>query len=225
MAFYDAKDTQYYRNVRTDLITALGNKQYNNVLELGAGGCDTLAYMKNFGLAKHVTALELFSIPGSNQENPIIDKLIIADLSAIPTLGLTESSFDLIICGDVLEHIFDPWAVVLYIKKLLTHGGLLICSIPNIRFYKAMFSIFFQGDFNYTKDGILDRTHIRFFCKKNIIDMFKQNDFAITRIQPSFQVNKNEGKRRLLNNLSLGLFQNFLTFQYIIQVSKNDNTD
>ncbi len=224
MALYDAKDFQYYRNVRTDIITALGNETFNNVLELGAGGCDTMAYMKKFGLAQHVTALELFKIPGSNQESPLIDKLLIADLSDIHTLELPENHFDLIICGDVLEHIFNPWEIVLYIKRLLRPRGKIICSLPNIRFYRALINIFLKGDFKYSKDGILDMTHIRFFCKKNMVMLFRQNGYKINSILPGFKLNKNEGKSKVLNMLTFGIFQDFLAFQYILQASI-DNID
>jgi len=221
MAHYDKKDIEYYRHVRADIITALNNKTFKTVLELGAGGCDTLAYMKQSGIAREVTALELFEIPNSNQNNPLIDRLILADLSDIHKLGLREAYFDLIICGDILEHIYNPWEVVAYIKQLLAPDGLLICSIPNIRFYQAMLNIFFQGDFKYGKEGILDMTHIRFFCRKNVIDLFEKNGYLVNVIKPSFIYNKIEIKRKILNMITLGIFRDFLTFQYIIQLRKD----
>lgn len=217
---YNYKDEEYFRHVRVGIITALNNKKFNKVLELGAGGCDTIAYMKAHELAKEVTGLELFKIEGSNQTNPLVDKFIQADVANLEQLNLPQNYYDLIICGDILEHVFDPWSVAAAARKLLTDDGILICSIPNIRFFKTMKKIFLDGDFKYEKEGILDLTHIRFFAKKNILELFNRAGYKLVSIEPSYQHTATEKKRKVINAFTLGLFKDVLAFQYFIVVKK-----
>ena len=218
---YNYKDEEYFRHVRLDILTALDNKKFTKVLELGAGGCDTLAYMKAHEQAKEVTGLELFKIEGSNQTNPLVDKFIQADVADIETVGLPENYYDLIICGDIFEHVFDPWKVASVARQLLTNDGILICSIPNIRFFKTMKKIFLDGDFKYEKEGILDLTHIRFFTRKNVLELFNRAGYKLISIQPGYKYNVKEKKRKVINAVTLGLFRDFLAFQYFIIVKKN----
>ena len=220
MTLYEDKPFEYYRSVRIDILGALQNAPFKKVLELGAGGCNTLAYMKEKKLAEEVTAVELFDLPGSNQQNPVIDKLIIGDVGLLDTFDVKQNYYDLIICGDVLEHTYSPWEIVEKARKLLTSDGILICSLPNFRFFRNMQKIFFKGDFSYTTEGTLDKTHIRFFCKRNLVQLFEGTGYKVKKIEPGFYFNQIERKRKTINKLTFGLFEEFLAFQYIIQVTK-----
>ena len=74
-----------------------------------------------------------------------------------------------------------------------------------------MLKIFFKGDFLYENEGILDKTHLRFFCKKNIIDLFKKNGYTIEKITYNLAP-----KRNILNKMFLGFLEEFLVAQYIV---------
>ena len=181
---YDQKSTSYFTHTRIDIIRSLEGKVFTNVLELGAGGCDTLLYMKQQGLAKSITGVELFDIPNSNQQHSEVNHIYIASIEKLTELPLQNKGYDLVICGDVLEHVFDPWQVLKNVRELLKRDGMIICSIPNFREFQTMRKIFFGGDFAYNPEGgILDRTHVRFFCKKKqqhtegyLIDKRKSNN-------------------------------------------------
>jgi len=81
-----------------------------------------------------------------------------------------------------------------------------------------MITIFLKGDFRYEKEGILDKTHLRFFCKKNMIELFQNAGFIIEKI--TYKLSK---KRNLLHKLSFGLFEEFLVVQYLILARKSSN--
>jgi 2-polyprenyl-3-methyl-5-hydroxy-6-metoxy-1,4-benzoquinol methylase len=137
-------------------------------------------------------------------------------------LPFENSQFDVIICGDVLEHLVNPYKTLKLLKTYLKPNGVIIASIPNIREFKTMKKIFFQGDFRYEDSGILDRTHLRFFCKKNIIELFEEQDFNIVDIVSS---NKGLAKRYLkrLRIFKLFLqifFEEFVTVRYYVVASK-----
>lgn len=216
---YDIKSNDYFTHVRTDIIGALRGNKFDKVLELGAGGCDTLLYLKQQGIAGEVTGVELFDIPDSNQKHPAIDQLHISGIENIPILPLKQNYYDLVICGDVLEHVFDPWQVLLNVKALMKDDAILVCSIPNFRDFQTMKKIFLQGDFEYNPEGgILDKTHMRFFCKKNIINLFNKSGYKIEKIEPSFKYAPSQKTRKWISQLSLGLLEEFMTFQYLVTV-------
>jgi hypothetical protein len=110
-----------------------------------------------------------------------------------------------------LEHLIDPWDTLEKTTSFLRKEGLLIISIPNIREIKTMFNIFFKGDFRYQDKGILDKTHLRFFCKKNIIELVEGAHVKILEIRNIY------GKLKGLSNLlTLGIFRDFFVAQYIV---------
>ncbi len=90
--------------------------------------------------------------------------------------------FDLVICNDVIEHMTDHDSFLLEIKNYIAPGGVIVGSIPNVRYYKNLFHLLFVKDWEYMDWGILDRTHFRFFTEKSLrrslsLAGFKVEDF------------------------------------------------
>jgi 2-polyprenyl-3-methyl-5-hydroxy-6-metoxy-1,4-benzoquinol methylase len=73
--------------------------------------------------------------------------------------NLGEEKFDLILCGDVLEHVFDPVGVLHEAANVLSDGGRLIVAIPNVGYWKKRARLLFKGELS---DDLRDE-HIRFF--------------------------------------------------------------
>ena len=72
---------------------------------------------------------------------------------------------DCLIFADVLEHMVDPWKTLRLWPDRSTLGGYLIISIPNVG-HKSVIGGLLSGSWNYSHEGILDRTHLVFFSKK-----------------------------------------------------------
>lgn len=70
--------------------------------------------------------------------------------------------FDCIICGDVLEHLSDPDAVLKILCSYLKTDGELLVSLPNVA-HGSIKANLLLNDFTYTPLGILDRTHLHFY--------------------------------------------------------------
>jgi 2-polyprenyl-3-methyl-5-hydroxy-6-metoxy-1,4-benzoquinol methylase len=96
--------------------------------------------------------------------------------------------FDLIICNDVIEHMPDHAKFMSCITKYIVPGGLIMGSIPNVRFYVNMFEYMFRRDWRYRDYGILDRTHLAFFTRKSLDRLLKQCGFEVLEIRG---INKN----------------------------------
>jgi 2-polyprenyl-3-methyl-5-hydroxy-6-metoxy-1,4-benzoquinol methylase len=217
---YLEKELSYYSSIRLDLISLLPEDPSQKILEIGAARGDTLVAIKQNKLASEVIGIDLFSIPNSNQKNVLIDKFIVANLEN-DQLDLSSNHFDVIIAGDVLEHLVDPWKVIEKITPFLKKGGLFIISVPNLREIVTISKIFFGGSFKYDPEGgIMDKTHLRFFCKKNVTDLFSDKEYKIIKIKPLLDVVSKKSIRKTINNITLNIFEEFLTSQYVAIAQK-----
>lgn len=89
-------------------------------------------------------------------------------------------TFDLVTFNDVLEHMVDPWDALRRTHGLLSPGGAVLASIPNIAYLPALRDIAMRGRFDYTDaGGVFDRTHLRFFTRSTILQMFDHCGYAV----------------------------------------------
>lgn len=92
-----------------------------------------------------------------------------------------EHKFDVIVFGDVLEHLLFPKEVlVFFIKEYLKEGGRIIISLPNVANVAIRFGLLF-GSFDYTENGILDRTHLHLYTKKTAQEFIENAGLRIIR--------------------------------------------
>lgn len=216
---YQDKSKKYFNNPRVDLIGLIPKNENNKILEVGAGSGDTLVEIKKLKLAKEVVGVELMKLDDSQQKNSEIDRIIFGNIETIE-LDFPGEYFDVIICGDVLEHLLDPANALKKLHKYLKTDGVLITSIPNFREIHNLCKIVIQADFKYEDEGILDRTHLRFFCKKNIIELLISAKFTPIEIHSGFRLYKETGKKKIFDILTFGIFRDFLTVQYKIVAQK-----
>jgi len=150
-----------------------------------------------------------------------LDKIITGDIEMMDS-QFNESYFDYIIFGDVLERLINPYKVLNQYKKLLKDDGYIVASIPNIKYFSVLLKLVIFDEFRYTDCGILDKSHLRFFTKKEIIKMFKNEGMKIIYVKSNFwrpiQI-INDLFFNLLNKLLPG--RSFFTIQYIIKARKN----
>lgn len=86
--------------------------------------------------------------------------------------------FDLMVFGDVLEHLKDPGAVLRELAGSLKDDGAVIISLPNVANIYVRVQLLF-GRFDYQDRGLLDRTHMRFFTRKTFRHFMDDAGFAI----------------------------------------------
>lgn len=148
-----------------------------DVLEVGTSTGYISRILKERG--NTVTGIEIDpeagEIAGQHCDTMIIGDIEKLDLDAY----LAPSSFDVIIFGDVLEHLASPEDVLRKVKKYLRPDGYLAVSLPNVCHGDVILNLL-MGDFKYTSMGLLDATHLRFFGLRNIIDLFSRCGYSIT---------------------------------------------
>lgn len=87
------------------------------------------------------------------------------------------------IFGDSLEHMVNPWAVLSRVHKNLPHKGCVVACIPNAQHW-SMYVRLAYGDLKYQESGLMDRTHLRWFSRKTIVQMFEDAGFSIEKMVP-----------------------------------------
>ena len=219
---YLSKSKAYYTSVRTDLVSMVIGNPLQKILEIGAGGGETLCYIKENKIAQEVVGVDLFAIEGTSQKNVLIDCFLIKDIEK-EDIDYPEGYFDVILCGDVVEHLSDPWTVIKKLSFYLKNDGRLIISTPNFRNWRNFVTIFLKGRFLYNPaGGLLDKTHLRFFCKKDIIELVSTDSLSCTSIMPinyfiDYQFSL---PVRWFNIITFKVFEEFLAYQYIVVGTK-----
>jgi 2-polyprenyl-3-methyl-5-hydroxy-6-metoxy-1,4-benzoquinol methylase len=169
------KSERYYQSVREDMLKFISTG-IKKTLEFGCGEGGFSALLKD-RLNAETWAVEI------NEESvrQAAKKLhtVIND-DAYNSLGkLPEKYFDCIICFDFLEHLVDPYSLLTLLKTKLAKDGVIITSIPNIRYYRVFTNFILHGNWDYKNQGVMDKAHLRFFTYKSIIKMFKELEFEV----------------------------------------------
>ena len=96
---------------------------------------------------------------------------------------------------------------------------MIVCSIPNIRHYRVIKRLAFKGEWEYKEDGIMDKTHLRFFTLQSIRRMLIDSGFEVVSV-----VKNPSGAKwlKIVNRLSGDRLIDYLVRQYIVVAVKKD---
>jgi 2-polyprenyl-3-methyl-5-hydroxy-6-metoxy-1,4-benzoquinol methylase len=193
-----AEQEEYFEHERDEMLAFVPDN-LNTILDVGCSS-------GNFGnLLKKKHNAEVWGIEldegAASQAKDKLDKVFNSPVEkALPECP--ENTFDLVCFNDVLEHLVEPEQVLLDIKSKLKDNGVILFSIPNMRYYKVLLDLFFKKKWEYQDEGILDRTHLRFYTFKSILNMMKRLDYEVLRFE-GLGVTRSF-KYKLLNLLTLG---------------------
>lgn len=111
------------------------------------------------------------------------NQVIVGDIEKIlDEIKLSHGDFDCWIFGDVLEHLYDPWRVLKRIAQdMLKPNGSVVACIPNMQHWSLQFALN-VGNVRYQDAGLLDRTHLRWFTRVTIIEMFQAAGLKIVHM-------------------------------------------
>lgn len=170
----------YFSHVRTDILEYLeeDSSQKFSLLEIGCAAGASLLEISNrfpkaelFGMELNARSVYIAShylnvVQGNVEEknNPFHRK------------------YDYIVLGDVLEHLHDAKDILLTLKTWLKEDGHFLISLPNVMHISVINSLL-HGRFEYLDEGILDRTHLRFFTKTEIVLLMQECGLTIERFK------------------------------------------
>lgn len=194
MKYYENKPSGYYDNVREEMLKYLPEGA-NKILDVGCGNGAFASLVKQKNNAE-VWGIELMEEEGKIAET-VLDKVLIGNCE-IYLKGLPEKYFDVIYFNDILEHLSDPYSVLEILKSKLSSNGVVVSSIPNVRFYRSFSKVVFGKDWKYDEFGIMDKTHLRFFTGKSIRRMYEDLGYKVLIHEG---INKTKSLKPILFNI------------------------
>lgn len=210
-----ADNNDYYSHVRAEIGQLLPRK-VDRVLEIGCGSGETLAWIKSSKGVQHACGVELFEASAATAATKL-DQVVTGNFESME-LPPDMRDFDAILCLDVLEHFVDPWTAVRRLDALLRPGGVLIASIPNVRYFRVVLDLLLRGRWDYQDSGILDRTHLRFFTRRTALELMQCSGLRLEAISSTgLEAGRNA---RYLHFMTLTLMRPLFEYQYLIKVQK-----
>jgi glycosyltransferase involved in cell wall biosynthesis len=172
---YDLKVGDNTSHVR--ILESLTEEPRSKVLDLGCSDGKLSAQFRELG--HHVTGIDIEVLEGVEDA---VDRFITADLDA----GIPENAgtgYDVVVAGDVLEHVRRPDELLRDIRACLTSNGTVLASIPNFAHWYPRLRVVL-GLFDYDRRGILDSTHLRFFTRRSFERLVHEAGFVVAHCQP-----------------------------------------
>lgn len=163
----------YYSNTRLDVLAIIPDRPMDHVLEIGGG---------DFGTILSLREKKVFETWGADIREPEakLDHVLVGSITD-PKINaeLPIGQFDLIIANDVLEHIENTELFVDVVYRCMKPGGIVALSVPNIRQIRTFYHVMLRGTFPRDDAGLFDRTHLRWFCKRDVISVFSDGKFRL----------------------------------------------
>jgi 2-polyprenyl-3-methyl-5-hydroxy-6-metoxy-1,4-benzoquinol methylase len=151
----------------------------HRVLEVG---CST-GYVTEHFVANGNTVVGVEIDPEAAREaERFAERVHVADLDLVRVSSLESGRFDVIVLGDVLEHLRDPDASLADLLTLLDTGGRVVISLPNVAHVDLRLMLL-GGAWTYQDTGLLDRTHLRWFTRASIREMLGRHGLVATRLE------------------------------------------
>lgn len=169
----------YYSYTRPEMLDFIPTN-VKKILDIGCGEGSFSCSMKNKFKAE-IWGVEINSTVAEIAKKNL-DKVLVGDILSVID-DIPNSYFDCIVFNDVLEHMIDPYIVLEKVKSKLSPNGVIVCSIPNVRHISVLRKLLINGQWKYEDAGILDRTHLRFFTKKSMVDMFNELNYEIIKME------------------------------------------
>ncbi|MDQ7908851.1 bifunctional glycosyltransferase/class I SAM-dependent methyltransferase [Phytohabitans sp. ZYX-F-186] len=214
-AFKDGDGTSH-----AQILDMLASAPPSRVLDVGCSGGRLAEFVRAAG--HHVTGIDYIEVPSVRERTDAFHQV---DLQ----YGIPEevgTGFDVVIAGDIIEHVARPGAALREMRRVLRPGGQILLSVPNFgHWYPRTRTTL--GMFGYDRRGILDDTHLRFFTRSTLRRLVRQSGLDIleerTTGLPLGVVSEMDGRRlRLLRRVDRGLVKlrpTFFGYQFIMRLT------
>ncbi len=215
------KNPDYYGHPRREMQAHIPESA-GRLLDIGCGAGAFAAGLRE-ARDRDGRRLEIWGVEMSPEAarlaSEVMDRVLSGDFHHVEA-DLPRGHFDVIVLNDVLEHVIHPEELLRRIRPLLAAGGVVVASIPNVRHFFNVVALAVHGRWDYTDEGILDRTHLRFFTRSSMKRMFQENGYRVDRmvgINPTGSL-----KFKLVNLLTLGRWADMQYLQFAVTATPQD---
>ncbi len=181
-------------------------KPGSRVLEVGcSSGHMTKALREDLGCT--ITAIEI-NEEEAREASQFANQTTVGDIQDLSVWNQLDGLYDAVLFADVLEHLANPWEVLTRVKQVLSNEGMVVASMPNVAYYRIRKELLL-GRFDYATYGILDDSHLRFFTRKTMLEMFTRTGYQVTDCVRRFRVQTDRRIWRLMPDA--------FTYQFVIR--------
>jgi 2-polyprenyl-3-methyl-5-hydroxy-6-metoxy-1,4-benzoquinol methylase len=199
-----------YANPRPE-VTAVVPSWATRVLDVGCSVGSMGAALRERGHI--VTGIE-YEPELAAEARKSLDRVIEGDVEQLARDSFDPGApFDCVCFADVLEHLRDPWSVVRWAEGLLAPSGVVVASVPNIARLETLWNVFGKRVFPYQPVGVFDRTHLRFFARRNLPQLFDGTALQIKETRRVYLLSFKQGS---LWNKIAPIFGDLATLQFVM---------
>jgi 2-polyprenyl-3-methyl-5-hydroxy-6-metoxy-1,4-benzoquinol methylase len=178
-------DESYFSRVNPDLLNKIPLSA-QRVIEIGCGtGELARTYLQKnptstyFGVELNVTAAET--------AKKFLSHVIVGDIESDTIVAsieqIAKKKFDALVMGDVLEHLREPEQVLSNLRRLMAPDGVCVMCVPNVSHWSLLIEQL-NGRWNYGDEGLLDRTHLRFFTLQSLVKILENSGWSLIDATP-----------------------------------------
>ena len=118
-----------------------------------------------------------FDPAAAEEARSVCSEVLVGDVEAMD-LPYDPASFDVVLCGDLVEHLRDPETFLARVRPLLRPDGRLVLTTPNVANWSMRLGLL-AGRWRYTERGILDRTHTHLFTRKTLVEALERAGYRV----------------------------------------------
>ncbi len=207
-------DAAYYRDAKPVLLELLDPAGLR-VLDAGCAAGLNGELLKRAG-AREVWGIELDGA-AADEARRRLDHVATADLARVTLEQVGGEPFDAILAIDVLEHLADPAAALARLVGMLRAGGELVACIPNVAHIWVMANLLAKR-WPQKESGIFDRTHLRFFAKRDMVGLLRDAGLEVVEVRPYFT--RYRSLRALALVMSLYVLRDYWARQFLLVARK-----
>ncbi|MDB2158895.1 MULTISPECIES: class I SAM-dependent methyltransferase [Clostridium] len=224
---YDYKIDFQYKSPASIVLKQI--KEKSRVLELGPSTGYITKYLTE-ELGCKVTCIEIDE-EAAEIAKQYCEKMIVGNLDQLNLEEILKEKYDYVLMMDVLEHLYSPKTILRQITKFLNHDGVIWISVPNISHISIVQQLI-ENKFTYGKWGLLDNTHIRFFTRNTIKNLFDELDYEIVsedniiKYPEQTEFKSNNFEVDFLTDIVKEKNKDLYTYQMLFEIkpnSKNNN--
>jgi 2-polyprenyl-3-methyl-5-hydroxy-6-metoxy-1,4-benzoquinol methylase len=143
-------------------------------------GCSS-GYLARPLVARGCTVVGIEQNPVAAEEaRAVCAEVLVGDAETIE-LPFEHASFDVVLCGDLVEHLRDPERLLARMRPLLRPDGRLVLTTPNVANWANRLGLLF-GRWRYTDRGILDRTHLHLFTRATLVETLERAGYRVVEL-------------------------------------------